>query len=79
MESEALRKCIRHAGAVRQRASAGTPHRGVISPVLANIALDGLEAALQAVGKYYVVRYADDFIVTGYSKEELKVVKPVIG
>jgi RNA-directed DNA polymerase len=46
--------------------------------VLANIALDGLEAAVKEMGKYNVVRYADDFIVTGYSKEELEAVKPVI-
>jgi RNA-directed DNA polymerase len=57
---------------------AGTPQGGVISPVLANIALDGLEAAIRAIGKYNVVRYADDFIVTGYSKEELETVKPII-
>ena len=56
----------------------GTPQGGVISPVLANIALDGLEAAVKTVGKYHVIRYADDFIVTGNSKEELEAVKPVI-
>ncbi len=51
----------------------GTPQGGVTSPLLANIALHGLEAHLRAafptssqgkhVGKPVVVRYADDFVV----------------
>ncbi|UVJ41958.1 group II intron reverse transcriptase/maturase [Pseudomonas sp. LS1212] len=61
---------------------AGTPQGGIISPVIANMALDGLEAAVHAsVGptkrarersKINVVRYADDFVVTGTSKEILE-------
>jgi RNA-directed DNA polymerase len=60
----------------------GTPQGGIISPVIANMALDGLEAAVYAsVGptiharrqsKINVVRYADDFVVTGISKEVLE-------
>jgi RNA-directed DNA polymerase len=45
---------------------AGTPQGGVISPLLANIALHGFEEALKGVGKQHsviVVRYADDFVV----------------
>ena len=55
---------------------------GVISPVLANITLDGLEAVVYAsVGstklsrtkaQLNVIRYADDFVVTGISKEVLE-------
>jgi RNA-directed DNA polymerase len=46
----------------------GTPQGGVISPLLANIALHGMEQAVRAAftfkeGKPYVVRYADDFVV----------------
>ncbi len=45
----------------------GTPQGGVISPLLANIALHGLETSIVAsypVGKKpTVVRYADDFVV----------------
>lgn len=37
----------------------GTPQGGVISPLLANIALDGLEGVCR--GK--IIRYADDFVV----------------
>ncbi len=61
---------------------AGTPQGGIISPVIANMALDGLEAAIYAsVGqksqdrrrfKLNAVRYADDFVVTGISKEVLE-------
>jgi RNA-directed DNA polymerase len=50
---------------------AGTPQGGVISPLLANIALHGLEQHVRhAVGKHLkvdseltVVRYADDFVI----------------
>lgn len=68
---------------------AGTPQGGIISPTLANMALDGLEKVLSARfarvrtehrrHKVKLVRYADDFIVTGTSKELLEnEVKPVI-
>ena len=66
---------------------AGTPQGGIISPVLANVTLDGLEAKLaekfpkaQRPGlKMNMVRYADDFIITGDSKEWLEhEVKPAV-
>jgi RNA-directed DNA polymerase len=73
---------------------AGTPQGGIISPTLANMVLDGLEAAIYKcvntrIRKYdgcrrnyhkiHFVRYADDFIVTGSSKDILmNVVKPII-
>lgn len=55
----------------------GTPQGGIISPTIANMALDGLEAAVRRVvpnrgAKVNVVRYADDFIITGSSKELLE-------
>ena len=59
----------------------GTPQGGIISPVLANLALDGLETvALRADSrrrgnqrpKINVVRYADDFVITGRSQEQLE-------
>jgi RNA-directed DNA polymerase len=70
----------------------GTPQGGIISPSLANFVLDGLEAKLEvAFGrKRYAngvqtclmvnyVRYADDFIVTGCSKELLeREVMPIV-
>jgi RNA-directed DNA polymerase len=59
---------------------AGTPQGGIISPVAANMTLDGLEARLaekfprarQRGLKMNMVRYADDFIITGHSKEWLE-------
>lgn len=58
----------------------GTPQGGIISPVLANMTLDGLERELSAkfprtktgnTPKVNLVRYADDFIITAKSKELL--------
>ncbi len=40
----------------------GTPQGGVISPLLANIYLNGLDHRMSASG-YQMVRYADDFVI----------------
>jgi len=46
---------------------AGTPQGGIASPILANIALHGLETAIStALGKKHrvvVIRFADDFVI----------------
>ncbi len=70
---------------------AGTPQGGIISPALANLTLDGLEQLLKEAfnrkvvqwkasnPKVNFVRYADDFIITGSSKELLEnEVKPMV-
>jgi RNA-directed DNA polymerase len=62
---------------------AGTPQGGIISPLLANLTLDGLEAAVKAVTprrtKVNVIRYADDFVITGKTKELLEdTIKPAV-
>jgi RNA-directed DNA polymerase len=67
---------------------AGTPQGGIISPVLANLALDGLEMTLREAFPQtkqgnsplvHFVRFADDFIVSGRSQELLEhEVKPLI-
>lgn len=67
---------------------AGTPQGGIISPVLANMTLDGLEAVVKSsfkrkLGlpnpKLHVIRYADDMVITGSSREILEEqVKPVV-
>lgn len=52
----------------------GTPQGGVISPTLANMVLDGMEvltSTFKRQDKIHFVRYADDFIITGSSKEIL--------
>lgn len=61
----------------------GTPQGGIISPVLANMALDGLEKTAKKAGgkdsKVNVVRYADDFIITCDTKIALEDrVKPAV-
>jgi len=71
----------------------GTPQGGIISPALANCALDGLERLLQdkyPAGKrlkslggekpyVHLIRYADDFVITGKSKELLVgEIKPLV-
>jgi RNA-directed DNA polymerase len=67
----------------------GTPQGGIASPVLANMALDGLQRVLRdrfprlpsgsTLHRVNVVRYADDFIVTGDSQEILAdEVKPLV-
>jgi RNA-directed DNA polymerase len=67
----------------------GTPQGGICSPALANLTLDGLQGLLRrrfaADGrsarrhKVHLVRYADDFIITGSSAELLEgEVKPLV-
>jgi RNA-directed DNA polymerase len=69
---------------------AGTPQGGIISPTLMNMTLDGLESRLKSefgqkgsndahANQINLVRYADDFIITGRSKERLEhEVKPLV-
>jgi RNA-directed DNA polymerase len=71
---------------VFQRTDTGTPQGGIISPLLANIALHGMEVELgvkyrtsnkkrdgivhEVVGSKAVVRYADDFVIICDTKDE---------
>jgi len=68
---------------------AGTPQGGVISPTLANLTLDGMERMLlERFGakssptankaKINLTRYADDFVITGATKEMLEEVRKMI-
>ena len=70
----------------------GTPQGGIVSPTLANMTLDGLQQLLAKhflrekwkdgkkwTPKINLVRYADDFIITGDSKELLEnEVRPLV-
>jgi len=51
----------------------GTPQGGIISPLLANMVLDGLEKYIRQKVKLYrgvnFIRYADDFIVTSPTRQ----------
>ena len=61
----------------------GTPQGGIASPLFANMALDGLGKLLaekfpmkissrKPTHKVNYIRYADDFVITGRSKEQLE-------
>jgi RNA-directed DNA polymerase len=66
--------------------TSGTPQGGVISPLLANIALHGMEEALGV--KYgwgntlrstrALVRYADDFVVFCESREDAEMARQIL-
>ncbi|HET8636470.1 MAG TPA: group II intron reverse transcriptase/maturase, partial [Acidobacteriaceae bacterium] len=61
----------------------GTPQGGVISPLLANIALHGMEAAIQNAytvreGKPTLIRYADDFVILHSTHAGIEKAKDVI-
>lgn len=72
------------------RTDEGTMQGGIISPTLANMALDGLSELLVTKNKRVnrkneryspmvnMVRYADDFIITGRTKETLEDIKPIL-
>jgi len=55
----------------------GTPQGGVISPLLSNIGLHGLEIMVKSLNKKLgIVRYADDFLITSKTKKGLEEVLP---
>src|SRR5947208_703326 len=85
MDHQVLRKWL-NAGFLEKHAyfatTEGTPQGGCISPALANWTLDGLQRLLaehfaktlkqQGMNKVHLVRYADDFLITGTSKGLLR-------
>jgi RNA-directed DNA polymerase len=86
MDKQVLRKWLQ-AGYLEKgqlcATTVGTPQGGIISPILCNLVLDGLEKVVKAAAskgdKVYFARYADDFVVTGASKELLEQkVKPAV-
>ena len=72
----------------------GTPQGGLLSPLLANIALHGLEDCLNITyheyhsnkgyttfsthGNYRVVRYADDFLIFSRTKEDIDAIPDIL-
>jgi len=59
----------------------GTPQGGVISPILANMTLDGIQKVIDEINgkiaypKTNLVRFADDFIITAPNKEKAELIK----
>lgn len=81
--------------------NSGTPQGGIVSPLLANIALNGMEGLLASYKKvkayqyipkgrnktrtvekssdrYGLIRYADDFIITAETKEDISAIVPIL-
>ena len=70
----------------------GTPQGGIISPTLANMTLDGMEALVKEhygakylkekkrlyYPKVHLIRYADDFIVTATDRDTLENIRGMI-
>jgi RNA-directed DNA polymerase len=57
----------------------GTPQGGVISPLLANIALDGMEkeimGAMKTSWNVKIVRYADDVVILAHKLEHIELAR----
>jgi RNA-directed DNA polymerase len=60
----------------------GTPQGGVISPLLANVALTSLDEFCQQFGRKHmkntvspIVRYADDFVIVCENEQEAEIIK----
>ena len=92
MDKVILRKWLK-AGFMEQAVlyptEAGTPQGGICSPVLANLALDGLERKLRErypkatarsrKAQVNLARFADDFVITGRTKALLEQeVRPLV-
>lgn len=87
MDKTILRKWL-EAGYIEQQqlkaTTLGVPQGGIISPTLLTITLSGLEKAISAVtnprtDKVNTIIYADDFVITGATKEILEQkVRPVV-
>lgn len=62
------------------KTEAGSPQGGIISPTLANLVLDGLEKTIMNLphrgtkrhAKLHLIRFADDFVITGSSEALLR-------
>jgi RNA-directed DNA polymerase len=64
-----------------ERNEVGTPQGGVISPLLCNIALHGMETDLLkefARDEVKIIRYADDFVVMGKKLENIMKAKTIV-
>lgn len=72
-------------GKVKKPTTEGTPQGGIISPMLCNIALNGMERHIKdnmkhlgKSAKIKIIRYADDIVITGATEEILKMCKKLL-
>jgi RNA-directed DNA polymerase len=77
-----LKAGVMEAG-VFEPTEAGTPQGGVLSPVLANIALHGMEAAVQKAyrrkeGIPSIIGYADDFVILHPTREGVEKARQLV-
>lgn len=59
----------------------GTPQGGIISPLLCNVALHGMETSLLKNFRrdgVKIIRYADDFLVMGRKLDDIKKAKEIV-
>lgn len=64
----------------------GTPQGGIISPVLSNIALNGIESVVKKAFPLrkgispgvHLIRYADDMVITGRTEQMVKEAKRIV-
>lgn len=65
----------------------GTPQGGIFSPLLCNVALNGVEGVVKEIhpprkgisAGVHLIRYADDIVVTGKNPDILKECREAIG
>ncbi len=82
MDKRILSKWLRSGYMEEQRfnpSTQGVPQGGLVSPVIGNLALDGMEQLVKGKSEHFrrrhninFVRYADDFIVTANNREVLE-------
>lgn len=82
MDKRVLRQFIKAGYVFEERlfpSERGSPQGGVISPILANMVLNGMERlVVDNVPKAYLTRFADDFVVTVESQEAAQKVKALL-
>jgi len=91
MDKDILRKWLKAGFVENQRlfsTDRGAPQGGIVSPTLANITLNGMEKALRdwfgkssprrSKSQVNIVRYADDFVITGRTEQHLKEAEIII-
>lgn len=82
MDKKVLKQFIKAGFVFKNRlfpSEKGSPQGGVISPILANMVLNGMETLVKSHFKgVNLIRFADDFVVIVHNREEGESVKEVL-